>query len=64
MAKLILADNYNREYIKDILVAANINEETAKKKADEYNDLHYHGNYFARVVPDDYKLWKGISEFV
>lgn len=58
MAKLILVDNYNREYIKDILVAANINEETAKKKADEYNVLHHHGDYFARVVPDDYKLWK------
>lgn len=32
MAKLILVDNYNREYIEDILVAANINEKTAKKK--------------------------------
>ena len=33
MAKLILVDNYNREYIEDILVAANINEKTAKKKS-------------------------------
>lgn len=64
MAKLILTDNYNREYIKDVLVTANINEETAKEKANEYNDFHPHGDYFARVVPDDYKLWEGISELV
>lgn len=64
MAKLILVDNYNREYIKDILVAANINEETAKKKADAYNAFHPHGDYFARAVPDDYKLWGGVSELV
>ena len=64
MAKLILTDNYNREYIKDVLVTANINEETAKEKANEYNDLHPHGDYFARVVPDYYKLWEGISELV
>lgn len=64
MAKLILVDNYNRECIKDILVAANINEKTAKKKADEYNALHPHGDYFARAVPDDYKLWRGMSELM
>ena len=64
MAKLILTDNYNREYIKDVLVTANINEETAKEKANEYNDLHPRGDYFARVVPDDYKLWEGISELI
>ena len=49
---------------KDILVAANINEKTAKKKADEYNALHPHGDYFARAVPDDYKLWRGMSELM
>ena len=64
MAKLILTDNYNRECIKDILVAANINEKTTKKKADEYNALHPHGDYFARAVPDDYKLWRGMSELM
>lgn len=64
MAKLILVDNYNRETVADILIEENINEEYAKIKAKEYNDTHQCGDWFARAVSNNYKLWGGISELI
>lgn len=63
MAKLVLVDNYNRESVEDILVEANISEEEAKQKAEEYNK-HNSNDCYAVVRSDDYKLWGGISELV
>lgn len=64
MAKLILVDNYNREYIADQLVEESISMDDAERKANEYNDRNPHGDRFARAVSDDYKLWGGISELM
>ena len=64
MAKLILIDNYNRDNIADRLVEENISMIDAEKKANEYNDRNPHNDWFAKAVPDDYKLWGGISELV
>ena len=64
MAKLILVDNYNREHIADKLVEENILMSDAEKKANEYNNRNPHGDWFARAVSDDYKVWGGISELV
>lgn len=65
MAKLILVDNYNRETVADVLIEAGINEAEAEAKADKYNADHsMYCCWFAKAVPDDYRLWKGISELV
>ena len=66
MAKLILVDNYNRETIADVLVEENLTEEIASEKANAYNDKNKNSDccWFAKVVPDDYKLWGGMAEFI
>ena len=64
MAKLILVDNYNREYVADRLLEDNITEAEAIVKAAEYNKNNPHGDWFANVVVDEYKLWGGMVEFV
>lgn len=64
MAKLILVDNYNRETVADRLLEENLSMTDAEKKANEYNDRNLHGDWFAKAVQDDYKLWGGISELV
>lgn len=64
MAKLILVDNYNREIIADKLIEEGLSNEEAKRKADEYNTKHKHGEWFAKAVVDEYKLWEGIQEFI
>ena len=65
MAKLILVDNYGRETVADVLVEAGISEAEAQAKADKYNADHSMDYWwFAKAVPDDYRLWKGISELV
>lgn len=66
MAKLILVDNFNRETVADVLMEENLTEEDAETKADAYNDEHrnLNWNWFAKAVSDDYKLWRGMEEFV
>lgn len=57
MAKVILADNLNREEIPDKLLAESLTDEEADIAADQYNDERSEADpYFAIVVPDDYKL--------
>ena len=64
MAKLILVDNYDREYVADRLLEENITEDEAKAKAAEYNKKYPHDNWFAEAVSNDYKLWGGVAELV
>ena len=66
MAKLILVDNFNREHIADVLVEDNLDEKEANERANKYNDEHRNmdWNWFAKAVSDDYKLWRGMEEFV
>ncbi|KSV59135.1 hypothetical protein [Acetivibrio ethanolgignens] len=66
MAKLILVDNFCRESVADVLLEENLAEATATQKAVEYNDKYRSTDWswFAKAVPDDYKLWGGISELI
>ena len=66
MAKLILTDNYNRETVADVLVEDHLSNDYAQLRADAYNDKYKHANWdwFAKAVPDDYKLWRGMQELV
>lgn len=65
MAKVVLVDNFDREYIEDILLEENLTDEDAEAKAKEYNDKHPSGwNWFARAVDNDYHLWRGIEELI
>lgn len=66
MAKLILVDNFNREHIADVLVEDNLDEKEANEKANKYNDEHRNMNWdwFDKVVPYDYKLWRGMEELI
>lgn len=64
MAKLILVDNYDREIIADKLVEENLTDDVADTKAKEYNENNKHSDWFAKAVPDSYKLWRGLAELV
>lgn len=66
MAKLILVDNFDREYVADVLVEENLTCEAAQVKADEYNDKYKNADWcwFAKAVADDYRLWGGIQEMI
>ena len=64
MAKLILVDNYDREYVADRLLEDNLTEADASAKAAEYNEKYPHDDWFAKAVPDNYKLWGGMAEFI
>lgn len=65
--KIIAKDNFDRESVADSLVADNIECETyAKCMCDALRDNfsnEYGGSWF-EVVPDDYKLWRGMEELI
>jgi len=57
--KIIQIDNYDRDYISDVLVCENVNEYYGKKILDFLikslsNDT---GQNYYRLVEDDYKLY-------
>lgn len=64
MAKVILVDDLNREYIEDKILKENVTDQEAGKLADDYNQKHPHGSWFAKAVNDSYKLWRGMVELV
>lgn len=65
MAKVILVDNFNREYIEDKLLKDNLTDREADDMANDYNSKRTSNwDWFARAVPDDYKLWRGIEEII
>lgn len=65
MAKVILTDNFNRDYIEDRLYADNLTEEEAEQQAKQYNEKHGPGwDWYAKKVADDHKLWGGITEYM
>ena len=65
MAKVILIDNFNREYVEDKLLKDNLSEIEAKKIANDYNKQHSSNWYwFAKAVDDNYRLSHGIKDFI
>lgn len=65
--KIICVDNFARETVADTLVAEGI---TSKEYAEcMLNALiakysYDSSPYWYRIVEDDYRLWKGMEEFV
>lgn len=66
MAKVILTDNFNRDNVADMLYKDNFTDSDAERIAEEYNTEHKGSDWiwFARNVPDEYKLWRGVAELV
>lgn len=63
--KIILKDMFDRETVADRILVEHVwFIETAREIADKYNSSYKGGNYFAQVVEDDYKLWRGMEELV
>lgn len=63
--KVILIDNFDREYIEDRLLKDNLTEFEAKKTADDYNKSYSQNwDWFAKAVPDDYRLSRGMADLV
>lgn len=66
--KIIGTDNYARETIADFLVAENIkNKEFAELMCKALNEKYCNNDYaitFYKVVEDDFKLSKGMADFV
>lgn len=58
--KIVKVDNFDRDYISDVLIADNVNvpyEEFLTKALNESYSSKTSPNYF-RLVADDYKLKK------
>lgn len=63
--KIISVDNFNRENVADILIAENVKESWGNHIVKLLNDKeHDDSPYFFRLVKDDYKLWRGMEEFI
>ena len=52
------------EYVADLSLEQNLTDDDAKHKAEDYNQTHECGAYYARAVADEYNLWGGIAELV
>lgn len=61
--KVILVDNYARESVADSLLIDALSEEEAKAVAEEYNSSNI-GYWYAKVVPDDHRLNRGMEDLV
>lgn len=53
MAKVVLVDNYDRDYVADKLLRDNLTEEQAIAVAKEYNDKYPDDHSWFAVVRDD-----------
>lgn len=64
--KIVKVDNFDRETEPQRLVAENIQnkEEVAIMLKALQNSCYPEGSTWYRVFPDDYKLWRGMEEFV
>lgn len=64
--KVILVDNYNRETVADKLLKDNLSATDAAKTANDYNKKFAGMNWdwFAKAVPDDYHLSRGIEDLI
>jgi hypothetical protein len=62
--KLILTDAYGRKTIPDILLSENLSPEQAEKELTIALRRYNGTSYWPKLVPDDYKEWKGLDEFI
>jgi len=64
--KVIGVDNFGRETVADHLVAEGLSDEEAKRMCDELNTKHGGEGAFIwyRVMPDDYRLWRGMEDLI
>ncbi|MEZ2132505.1 MULTISPECIES: hypothetical protein [unclassified Sinorhizobium] len=64
--KIIAKDNFDRESVADILVAENVPEYYAPRIASFLQETHggEYASRFYEAVGDDYRLWRGMEEFV
>ena len=58
--KIIKTDNFDRDYISDLLIAENVNKGFAECLVEQLNNTYSGCNSpdFFKLVPDDYKLHK------
>ena len=57
--KIIGIDNWDREYINDILICENVHSYYIDSLIKILNDnIGHHNGYYCKVVEDDYKLYK------
>ena len=56
--KIVQVDNFDRDYISDVLIAENVNEHFGEFLVGVLNDKYSSNNCpeYYRLVPDDYKL--------
>lgn len=67
--KIIGTDNLNRDEVKDRLFMEGVNESDvpfAIRVCESLNDMlcHDHGGTFYKIVPDDYRLSRGMEDLV
>lgn len=64
--KIIGVDNLARESVADVLVAENVSEFYAETMVDALNKrfCHDYGGLFFKLVPDDYRLSRGMEDLV
>jgi len=61
--KVIGTDNYARDHIADVLVQDDLSDEEARRLAESLNDTRDLSTWYL-VVPDDYRLSRGMEDLV
>ncbi|RWX70455.1 hypothetical protein EN780_03410 [Mesorhizobium sp. M4B.F.Ca.ET.089.01.1.1] len=69
--QIVSVDNLNRESVADRLVVGSIpNTDQHRAKAQQFCDwlntftCHGHGGRFNRLLPDDYRLSRGMEDLI
>jgi hypothetical protein len=62
--KLILIDNYNRDTVPDILLSENLSDAQAAKELTIALRRYNGTSYWPKLVPDDYKLSRGLEDLI
>jgi hypothetical protein len=61
--KIIGRDNYGRESVADFLVCENVANEFVGNIMIDALNANTQGLFYS-LQPDDYKLWRGMEEFI
>lgn len=66
MVKVVDVDMFARESVADVLRAENLSDQDAKAMVEELNRdrTEYNSRYRAIVTADDYRLSRGMEDFV
>jgi hypothetical protein len=64
--KVIIKDNFGRDYFTETVVAENVSEFLGKQLVEQWNNKYWneHSDCYLELVEDDYVLYDGYADLV